>query len=182
MGNLPSGTNIVDLKDYFAREMNKDLESVFLISKSNCAFVNYKSESACLAALARFHDSRFQGARLVCRLRRADLTPGSAPDGMDFSATTSLRGGDGEDGTTTDQAESRSAERNVEERRSDVRVPNRYFIVKSLTVEDLEHSRRSGVWATQSHNEIALNEAYEVSKHPCTPPFTVIARADQLAF
>ncbi|KAL5360814.1 YT521-B-like domain-containing protein [Aspergillus floccosus] len=163
VGNLPSGTNIVDLKDFFARDMNKDLESVFLISKSNCAFVNYKTERACLAALSRFHDSRFQGARLVCRLRRADMMPGSATDGMEFSATTPLRGGDGDDTTTTDQAEIRAIERNAEERRSDTRVPNRYFVVKSLTVEDLEHSRRTGVWATQSHNKVALNEAYETA-------------------
>jgi hypothetical protein len=42
-------------------------------------------------------------------------------------------------------------------------VVDRYFIVKSLTVEDLELSRQSGIWATQSHNEAAMNQAYEVS-------------------
>jgi hypothetical protein len=35
--------------------------------------------------------------------------------------------------------------------------------VKSLTVEDLELSVRNGIWATQSHNEEALNKAYQVS-------------------
>ena len=39
---------------------------------------------------------------------------------------------------------------------------DKFFIVKSLTVEDLELSVRNGVWATQSHNEEALNKAYEV--------------------
>lgn len=40
---------------------------------------------------------------------------------------------------------------------------DRYFIVKSLTVEDLELSKKSGIWATQSHNEVNLNHAFEVS-------------------
>lgn len=39
---------------------------------------------------------------------------------------------------------------------------DKFFIVKSLTVEDLELSVRNSVWATQSHNEEALNKAYEV--------------------
>jgi hypothetical protein len=43
------------------------------------------------------------------------------------------------------------------------RVPNRYFILKSLTVEDLGISRQSGIWATQTHNEENLNRAFEVS-------------------
>lgn len=42
---------------------------------------------------------------------------------------------------------------------------DKYFIVKSLTVEDLEMSVRNGVWATQSHNEAALDKAYKV-RHP----------------
>jgi hypothetical protein len=40
---------------------------------------------------------------------------------------------------------------------------DKFFIVKSLTVEDLELSVRNGIWATQSHNEEALNKAYQVS-------------------
>lgn len=42
-------------------------------------------------------------------------------------------------------------------------APDRYFIVKSLTLQDLELSLRNGIWATQSHNEDALNKAFEVS-------------------
>lgn len=45
---------------------------------------------------------------------------------------------------------------------SPARVPEKYFVVKSLTLQDLEASVRSGVWATQSHNEVTLNHAYEV--------------------
>lgn len=40
---------------------------------------------------------------------------------------------------------------------------NKFFIVKSLTLQDLEMSVRNGIWATQSHNEDVLNKAFRVS-------------------
>ena len=43
------------------------------------------------------------------------------------------------------------------------KVPEKFFVVKSLTIEDLERSLQTGVWATQAHNEDALNKAYQVS-------------------
>src|SRR3954471_10827909 len=61
VGNLPPGTTVAELKDHFSREATKDIESLFLISKSNCAFVNYRTEGACAAAMQRFHDSRLHG-------------------------------------------------------------------------------------------------------------------------
>lgn len=42
-------------------------------------------------------------------------------------------------------------------------VASKYFIVKSLTLQDLELSVRNGIWATQSHNEDVLNKAFRVS-------------------
>ena len=40
---------------------------------------------------------------------------------------------------------------------------DKFFIMKSLTVEDMELSIRNSIWATQAHNEEALNKAFEVS-------------------
>lgn len=155
---------MVDLKDHFSRDATEDIESVFLISKSNCAFVNYKSEAACSAAMLRFHDSRFHGVRLVCRLRRGLTIPGSSPN----PSTSSARVEDGsksplseeEQGSGTDAKQTGVS--TLENQAPLTRVPERFFIVKSLTVEDLELSRRSGIWATQTHNEASLNRAYEV--------------------
>ncbi len=56
----------------------------------------------------------------------------------------------------------------------------RYFILKSLTVDDLKLSLQTGIWATQSHNEETLNTAFKVSRahqaHGAVPmrllPFT----------
>ncbi|KAJ0348111.1 hypothetical protein COL154_006674 [Colletotrichum chrysophilum] len=38
---------------------------------------------------------------------------------------------------------------------------DKFFVLKSLTVEDLELSVRTGIWATQSHNEETLNGAFQ---------------------
>jgi len=143
------------------------LESLFLISKSNCAFANFRDEASCSAAQAKIHDSRFQTVRLVSRLRRssvgtaagvpvptgpAALTPPSNPvvaRSPSPGSETNVRQTD----SNTD--DTRGAE-------SPKISKDKFFIVKSLTVEDLELSVRNGIWATQSHNEEALNKAYEV--------------------
>jgi len=39
---------------------------------------------------------------------------------------------------------------------------NRYFIMKSLTREDVAWSVANKVWATQPHNEKVLNDAFKV--------------------
>ena len=55
VGNLPRDVVLEDLKEYFALD---GLESIFLIRKSNCAFVNYRTEEACSLALSTFNDKR----------------------------------------------------------------------------------------------------------------------------
>jgi YT521-B-like domain len=157
----------MDLKDHFSRDAIKDIESVFLISKSNCAFVNYKTESSCAAAMSRFHDSRFQGVRLVCRLRRGSASAASATQPSPIvapSPTTAaqlanesnVEGAAVDESAIVDQVLPSTAEPME-------KVKEKFFVVKSLTIEDLERSLQTGVWATQAHNEEALNQAYKVS-------------------
>ncbi|EPS31321.1 hypothetical protein PDE_06276 [Penicillium oxalicum 114-2] len=170
VGNLPPGTSVVDLKDHFSQDAVDSIESVFLISKSNCAFVNYKSAAACSAALARFHDSRFQGVRLVCRLRKGFTAPGSGLSigaaGAGAGLNTGVSRAHPEDvprsSTSLEIAPLREpSTAGPQMATAPARILDRYFIVKSLTVEDLELSRYSGIWATQTHNEVNLNHAFE---------------------
>jgi hypothetical protein len=167
VGNLPPAASIVDLKDHFSRSATKDIESVFLISKSNCAFVNYRTEAACASAMQRFHDSRFQGVRLVCRPRR-----GSTPvvgSSAAASASSTRRPSQSPQPLPTadpdedpeDMDETEAVDGHAPDELN--RVPERYFILKSRTLQDLEQSVRNGIWATQSHNEATLNNAYKVS-------------------
>jgi hypothetical protein len=170
VGNLPPGTQVADLKDHFSRNATKEIESVFLISKSNCAFVNYKTESACADAMLRFHDSRFQGVRLVCRLRR-----GSAPtsSGAPVNQSSGISGTESQENIASSTTEVVQQVAEPEEMNGPTvdrdaptavaKVKEKFFVVKSLTVEDLELSVRTGIWATQAHNEASLNKAYQVN-------------------
>lgn len=45
------------------------------------------------------------------------------------------------------------------------KVPEKFFVIKSLTLQDLEASVRNGLWVTQSHNETKLNSAFEEAEN-----------------
>lgn len=168
IGNLPPQTDLMNLVHHVCKEA-PGLQSLFLISKSNCAFANFKDEETCKAAQENIHDSKFHSVRLVSRLRKntvesasgataptgpastasASLSPPSEPSGQSPSPDGSLAPSDTTNPSTP--AESQTAQH------------DKFFILKSLTVEDLELSVKTGIWATQSHNEESLNGAFKVS-------------------
>jgi hypothetical protein len=140
------------------------------MSKSNCAFVNYKTETACTEAMTRFHDSRFQGVRLVCRLRKGSAATPSATLVNPASSAVSVDGIESKAPSTAGPIQQVGEPEPLDEKSVDgettstvPKVKEKFFVVKSLTVEDLDLSVRNGIWATQAHNETALNKAYEVS-------------------
>ncbi|KAJ5240582.1 Nucleotide-binding alpha-beta plait [Penicillium citrinum] len=154
VGNISSSVNVSDLKEHFSQGAREEIQNVFFISQSNCAFVNYRSAASCVAALARFHGSELYGLRVVCHLRKGLETPESpnGPPGLQVwnssSPIASLR--NETSGITTRQPKLTIS-----------LSENRYFIIKSLTVEDLETSKDMRIWSTQSHNELRLSQAYE---------------------
>lgn len=181
IGNLPAQTDLMSLVHHVCKEA-EGLESLFLISKSNCAFANYKDESTCLAAQQKLHESKFQSVRLVSRLRKNTVEGASgvaAPTGPSATIGQQTAPSEAKESVTTETTE-------VQASRSDTDTPSvasvpeakapavvdlsaqkdKFFILKSLTLEDLELSVRTGIWATQSHNEETLNTAFKVnSKH-----------------
>ncbi|KAF2109131.1 YT521-B-like domain-containing protein [Lophiotrema nucula] len=172
VGNLPPGTTVLQLKDHFSRDATRDIESLFLISKSNCAFVNYRTEASCTAAMHRFHDSRFNGVRLVCRLRRSSAPASGVPTGPSAmlgsqpASTSPPKSPQLAEGDEAPADEVESLPRlSGEESRPISNAAVKYFIVKSLTLQDLELSVRNGIWATQSHNEHVLNKAFQSAEH-----------------
>lgn len=155
------------------------LESLFLISKSNCAFANYKDETSCLEAQQKLHESKFQSVRLVSRLRKNTVEGVSgvtAPTGpsattsqqsvaletkdVPFTDTTEIQLDRSEAGTPSAASGSETKAPVVVETTGQ---KDKFFILKSLTLEDLELSVRTGIWATQSHNEETLNTAFKVT-------------------
>lgn len=141
------------------------LESLFLISKSNCAFANFKDEATCSAAQAKLHDSRFQTVRLVSRLRRNSTGPAKSiptgPAALNPPSVSAL-GAPSVDGPPVTAGVDGESSNTSQPDGSAAALRDKYFVVKSLTVEDLELSVRNGIWATQSHNEDVLNQAYQV--------------------
>ncbi|KAK5112185.1 hypothetical protein LTR85_011618 [Meristemomyces frigidus] len=177
VGNLPPAATVTNLKDHFSQDATKDIESLFLISKSKCAFVNYRTAAACVAAMNRFHDSRFHGVRLVCRPRRGSAASTSSPligqsttdplDGLPDGLGTSADPTDPSDPVIVGESRAGEATKPAGEVETNIaaspKVPEKFFIVKSLTEQDLEASVRNGTWATQSHNEQTLNAAFEAA-------------------
>ncbi|KAL9575065.1 hypothetical protein ACKAV7_000745 [Fusarium commune] len=167
IGNLPPQTDLMSLVHHVCKEAI-GLESLFLISKSNCAFANFKNEETCSAAQQKLHDSKFQSVRLVSRLRKSTVEGAAgvtAPTGPSVATTV----------VKTDQVADKSPFQSVipslaSEPSGTIKLgvagektpqKDKFFILKSLTVEDLELSVSTGIWATQSHNEEALNNAFK---------------------
>jgi hypothetical protein len=90
VGNVPSDVTPDELRVFFnqppeslsqsrqspdLRQVYGGVSSVFLIARSNCAFVNFESEAQLEAAIARFHGKPIRldnlpCPRLVCRVRK----------------------------------------------------------------------------------------------------------------
>lgn len=167
------------------------LESLFLISKSNCAFANYRDEAICVEAQQKLHDSKFFSVRLVSRLRKSTVEGAggtTAPTGPSSTAAASstfpASNEDPPDVAPSEEGSGSpnpvtvaSSEPSTQSSRStpgatDPAQKDRFFILKSLTVEDLELSVGTGIWATQSHNEETLNNAFKVRVLSPPTPWT----------
>ncbi|KAK7421059.1 hypothetical protein QQX98_002417 [Neonectria punicea] len=172
IGNLPPQIDLMSLVHHVCKEAS-GLESLFLISKSNCAFANFKDEDTCMAAQQKLHDSKFQTVRLVSRLRKstvegaAGVTAPTGPAAVTANMTStneqsqdSLLSDTGGSSPTVEQTGSSKTAPSGE---TEAAQKDKFFILKSLTVEDLELSVRTGIWATQSHNEETLNKAFKTA-------------------
>ncbi|KAK4144626.1 zinc finger CCCH domain-containing protein 45 [Dichotomopilus funicola] len=174
IGNLPPQTELMGLVHHVCK-VTEGLESLFLISKSNCAFANFPDDLSCSTAQRKLHDSKFMTVRLVSRLRKSTVEGPAgvtAPTGPAASVMPQAGG-------TTQEADTNAARDDgtglipsqpevTDPRAGALPVTNgssahtdRFFILKSLTVEDLELSVQSGTWATQSHNEEKLSVAFK---------------------
>ncbi|KAL2883548.1 hypothetical protein SGCOL_001231 [Colletotrichum sp. CLE4] len=119
------------------------------------------------SAQQKLHDSKFQSVRLVSRLRKSTVegaTGVTAPTGPAASSGSQTPHDVVAPPSAPEAApETAVAESNDVKPVTTVEVTSqkdKFFILKSLTVEDLELSVRTGIWATQSHNEDTLNAAF----------------------
>lgn len=210
VGNVPSDATPDELQAFFnrplplqppsqSRESPKPsqvyggVSSVFLIARSNCAFVNFESKAQLEAAVAHFHGKPIRPdnppcPRLVCRVRKRtdDLKAGVGAQrgrGMHVKwikeqkekvkdEETDLVGLDKAIGglpspLSTPSTPCSSISGSLGSTDSGILTryfPQRYFILKSLTQHDLDLSVQRNIWATQPHNEEILDQAYRTSK------------------
>ncbi|KAF9046303.1 YT521-B-like domain-containing protein, partial [Panaeolus papilionaceus] len=184
-GNVPSDATHDELWKFFnlppgdssSVAYHSGVISIFLISRSSCAFVNYDTEVTLLAAIGRFNGVPLRGhdprcPRMVCRVRKKDddLKAGvGGQRGMGMHTRwvkqQKEKGRDDEDGHPPEKQSSGSGSFTSSNSSFLVRYfPKRYFILKSLSQDDLDLSVERGVWATQKHNEGILDQAYRTSK------------------
>lgn len=183
IGNLPPQTELMNLVHHVCN-VASGLESLFLISKSNCAFANFRDEQSCIEAQTKLHDSKFQTVRLVSRLRKSTVEGVSGQTAPTGPSATSPQAQTIQHDATNHDEPSAPVEKKEEQEEAVAPVnkqaksqagrgpvidgdvqhqKDRFFILKSLTMEDLDLSVRNGVWATQSHNEESLNSAFKAA-------------------
>jgi hypothetical protein len=170
VGNLPRYTSIEGLIAHFFKGRSRDIESIFLLQRSKCAFVNYAFDDACTAAMEEFNQSLFQRVRLVCRLARSyhpSLTTSAVPSSVTSDTLSCLplqqSPGSGAPMVVSSDKEQLEEKPGEETSLEASKRSDRFFVIKSLTTQDLEQCVRSGLWSAQRHNIDSLNRAYEVS-------------------
>ncbi|EGX90400.1 YT521-B-like splicing factor, putative [Cordyceps militaris CM01] len=171
IGNLPPQTELMNLVHHVC-ELAPGLRSLFLISKSNCAFANFKEETTSIEAQKTIHESKFQSVRLVCRLRKNTAEPTSEnhiviASGTSIPTSPTLAN-DAYDGNISPLGEKADPLEGIETQAATKHTStnahrDRFFVLKSLTREDMEKSVKTGIWATQSHNEELLNNAFKTT-------------------
>lgn len=207
VGNVPSDASQEELWKFFTQipgpsgtTDDSGVESIHLISRSNCAFINYSSEAAVTCAISSVNGLRLrpndpQCPMLVCKIRRSmdDLQSGvggqrgiglhkqwvrdqrnkmppdtlvEGKDGPNHLANTlasvslspSERSRRGTHTSSSSSHASTSSSFLVEF------FPTRYFILKSLSEDDVNLSVENGLWATQKHNELLLDQAFRTAR------------------
>ena len=128
--------------------------------------------------MTRFHDSRFQGVRLVCRLRRGSTSTATPTQTVPQQPSATVEEGDVPE---VNDVEATAIDSTVTAEPEPIeKVKEKFFVVKSLTVEDLERSVVSGIWATQAHNEAALNDAHQVILSSLLPTKNTLTMENRL--
>ncbi|CAK5283825.1 unnamed protein product [Mycena citricolor] len=77
VGNVPKHADETNLQTFFTQFEDHGVVSIFRLSKSSCAFVNFASETHLIVAIEQYDGSHLRpewstGPVLVCRVRTLD--------------------------------------------------------------------------------------------------------------
>ncbi|KAK4050644.1 hypothetical protein OIV83_003370 [Microbotryomycetes sp. JL201] len=188
VGNVPADTTERELRRFFenrpklgSESLSAGVESVHLIARSNCAFVNFVSSEHLVHAIEHSHGVPLRSndkkcKPLVCRLRMRedDAKSGVGAQRGAGLHKTYIRERRASSGIPAPSSPSKPPERSTSPDSDsttsttstffDEHFPRRYFIMKAHSTRDLESSLRTGLWSTQSHNESVLDQAYRTAR------------------
>lgn len=159
VGNIPSSADILSIRDFFSRPTTQNLTSISYSPESNYAFVNFHSERDRIEAIERAASTVFQGRRLDCRLRTA-----STSRSLKISYGLAHRPGT-RPAILQHENDTRRLDRELshfpEFVCSELRV-NKYFIIKSFSLEVMYHSLETNRWYIPRRHAHRLNAAFQV--------------------
>ncbi|WFD28775.1 hypothetical protein MNAN1_003789 [Malassezia nana] len=153
--------------------------SIFIISRSSCAFVNYEGQEHLDRACAYFHGkplrSKIHCPRLVCRPRKledAEYAGVAAQRGKGvhtnwYREQCKLLEKAGNNDLGDDDSDASSTRTFSSTNSSLLRQPlfsHRFFILKSRNREALVTALQTNIWSTQPHNEPVLDQAFRNSE------------------
>ena len=148
--------------------------SIFIISRSSCAFINYATPQDLERACSYFQDKPLREKptcpRLVCRPRKledAEYAGVAAQRGKGVHTNwfrERLRAEREELGASESLSEDHSFTSTNSSLLRQPQFSHRFFILKSRSHEALDTALRSSVWSTQSHNEPVLDQAFRNSE------------------
>ena len=191
-GNVPSDCSEGEIYNFFtsrsspSSDPNTDtdtdldlnvtgVESIHLISKTNCCFVNYRSDTHLQHAIATTNGSSlrpedYRLRPLVCRVRKGD--DDSTKSGVGAQRLGGLHLGYVESkensspvlsdkkrltaGDRISEKDGRSWSNSTTSSFLSQHFPTRYFILKAKNEHDLQISVETGLWTTQLHNNVSL--------------------------
>ncbi|CAK5265057.1 unnamed protein product [Mycena citricolor] len=163
VGNVPKDATEEELWDLFTGSRDHGVQSMILLSRTKCAFVNFVSEAHLAIGVERFDGKQLRPhsrrAPLVCRVRGRE---------EDLQAGVGIQRGMGLHKEWVDAQRSHGDVDRLDSPISDASTsssflqthfPQRFFVLKSHSRRELDRSVADGLWSTQSHNRGVLEQA-----------------------
>lgn len=167
IGNLPFDVSIFEILQIFGFN---NISSVFLIQKTFCAFVNFDSEHALNTAkdIFRANGEKIRNKKIMIKVQKQeDALPSSSSSSSSLTSSQSAMiipaGSNPDQEDTMDELTSGLSTISIQEREQNTQA--RFFICKSLTLDELRVSQKLGIWSTQSKNVALFNRAFQTCQN-----------------
>ena len=160
VGNIPQNTTVMSLRDYFAEAAPAELLTISYNPDAKYAFVNFSTEAARIAAIAKAASELFDGRRLDCRIRGDNASRSTK---VSYGLNTS-----DQRGLSISPERRENLWHKVEELYQypeadpSQRGKDKYFILKSYSLEALYQSLATNLWYIPKRHVERLNHAFQV--------------------